>query len=214
MRNYHYVLTINKQTKILHRNPAHIIFPAPNFEVLKHKNIPPSMKNRRLFHKSFSEEKETRSYQGKDTLSLYLSLICITLRRCIGSAGISPYILGIGTRWRTTVNVRPGSLIFRKKSPWYTLDMGLSGPMEVWTQRHNGISCVCRESNPGCLARRLTIILTEPYIYIYIYTHTHKRIQCPILSFYMSVRSRAGASYEYHQKMAENACYSTAMHIH
>jgi hypothetical protein len=49
------------------------------------------------------------------------------LRR-IGSGGIAPRILDIGTRWRWVVSFTLRPLYPQEKIPWYSLDRSLDGP--------------------------------------------------------------------------------------
>jgi hypothetical protein len=47
----------------------------------------------------------------------------------LGSRGIAPRILGLGTRWRWVVSFTPRPLYSQGKSPWYPLDRGLGGTL-------------------------------------------------------------------------------------
>jgi hypothetical protein len=73
----------------------------------------------------------------------------------VGEWGYSFIILDLGTRWRWVVSFTLWLLHPREKRLRYPLDMRLSGP-----QSHSGHfgeetkSCPCRDSNPGCPARR------------------------------------------------------------
>jgi hypothetical protein len=46
----------------------------------------------------------------------------------LGSEGIAPLILWLGTRWRWMVSFTPRSLYPQGKSPWYPVDRRLGGP--------------------------------------------------------------------------------------
>jgi hypothetical protein len=46
-----------------------------------------------------------------------------------GSGGIAPRIIDLGTRWRCVVSFTPQPLYRQGKSPWYTLDRRLGGPL-------------------------------------------------------------------------------------
>jgi hypothetical protein len=46
----------------------------------------------------------------------------------LGSGGIAPRILNLGTGWRWVVSFTLQPLYFRGKSPWYLLDRRLAGP--------------------------------------------------------------------------------------
>jgi len=46
----------------------------------------------------------------------------------LGSGGVSPRILTLGTRWRSVVSFTPRPLYSRCKSPRYSLDKRLVGP--------------------------------------------------------------------------------------
>jgi len=45
----------------------------------------------------------------------------------LGSGGIAPLILDLGTRWRWVVSFTPRPLYPQEKSPWYPLDRSLCG---------------------------------------------------------------------------------------
>jgi len=47
----------------------------------------------------------------------------------LGSGGIAPCILHLGTRRRWVVSFTPRPLNPQGKSPWYTLDRRLDGPV-------------------------------------------------------------------------------------
>jgi hypothetical protein len=46
----------------------------------------------------------------------------------LGSGGIAPRILYLGTRWRWVVNFTPRPLCLQRNSPWHLLDRRLGGP--------------------------------------------------------------------------------------
>jgi hypothetical protein len=68
----------------------------------------------------------------------------------LGSGGIAPRILNIGTRWRLVVSFMSRQLYPRSKCPRYALDSKLVGPQSGSTLRAGKKShlCLCRESNP------------------------------------------------------------------
>jgi hypothetical protein len=46
----------------------------------------------------------------------------------MGSGGIAPRILNLGTRWRWVVSFTPSPLYPQRKSLWYSMDRRLGGP--------------------------------------------------------------------------------------
>jgi hypothetical protein len=60
-------------------------------------------------------------YKGKGKVVPVL-LRGTTPRRRIGSGGVAPHILNLGTRWRWVVSFTPRLLYPQRKSPWCPLD--------------------------------------------------------------------------------------------
>jgi hypothetical protein len=52
----------------------------------------------------------------------------LTKHHAMGSGGIAPRILNLGTRWRCVVRFMPRLLYPQGKNPWYPLDRRLCGP--------------------------------------------------------------------------------------
>jgi hypothetical protein len=64
----------------------------------------------------------------------------------LGSGGVAPLILDLGTTWRWVVNFTPRPLYFQGKSPWYPLDMDPRTGMDTVVKKK--IPTPCRDSNP------------------------------------------------------------------
>jgi hypothetical protein len=80
---------------------------------------------------SMNEEEEEEEARHEDVL---------------GSGGIAPRILDLGTRWSAS---RPGRFSPQGKSPWYPLDRRVGGPRAVLdTMEKRKMPSPHRESNP------------------------------------------------------------------
>jgi hypothetical protein len=82
-----------------------------------------------------------------------------------GSGSIAPCNLNLGTRWRWVVSFTPRPLYPWGKSPWYPFNCRLGGLQSRsgrgGENKKKSHHCLCRELNPGHLARSLATVLTE-----------------------------------------------------
>jgi hypothetical protein len=79
----------------------------------------------------------------------------------LGSGGIAPRIINLGTRWRWVVSSKPRPLYPQGKRPRYPLDRGLGGPRNRSGRGGEDKEIACWETNHELPARVLVPILTE-----------------------------------------------------
>jgi hypothetical protein len=91
----------------------------------------------------------------------------------LGSGGITPRILDLGTRWRWVVSFTPRLLYPQGKSPWYPLGRRLGGAQNRWREKFPAPAGNRSSDHPA----------RSPALY-------HWAIPAPVLEYYPAVTWR------------------------